>query len=188
MVFFAPMATYEHSDSVWGAYNADHWLKILNDKEVSIWYTAPTALRMLMQEESEKFAIIRSNSLKRIYSVGEPLNPEIYHWGKKVFGKEVYDNWFQSETGSIMISNRPGLEVKPGSMGKPRTGIEPLILNDEKQPVAVGEQGHLTVRKGWDSMFRNYYKKDEAYQKKFWGDFYVTAILAYKDEDGNFGT
>jgi|LSQX01.1.fsa_nt_gb acetyl-CoA synthetase len=183
---FAPMATLSTQIQYGGAYNADHWLEILKEKAISVWYTAPTALRMLMQEEPGKFDIIRSNSLKRIYSVGEPLNPEIYHWGKKVFGKEVYDNWFQSETGSIMISNRPGLEVKPGSMGKPRTGIEPLILNDEKQPVAVGEQGHLTVRKGWDSMFRNYYKKDEAYQEKFWGDFYVTGDLAYKDEDGNF--
>jgi acetyl-CoA synthetase len=85
-----------------------------------------------------------------------------------------------------MISNRPGLEVKPGSMGKPRTGIEPFILNDEKQPVAVGEQGHLTVRKGWDSMFRSYYKMENAYAEKFWGEFYVTGDLAYMDEDGYF--
>jgi len=183
---FAPMATMTTQIQYSGAYNAEHWLKILKDKEVSVWYTAPTALRMLMQEEVEKFAVIQSNSLKRIYSVGEPLNPEIYHWGKKVFGKEIYDNWFQSETGSIMISNRPGLEVKPGSMGKPRSGIEPLILNDDKQPVAAGEHGNLAVRKGWNSMFRSYYKKEEAYAEKFWGELYITGDLAYEDEDGYF--
>lgn len=183
---FAPMATMTTQVQYSGAYNAEHWLKIIKDKKVSIWYTAPTALRMLMQEEPIKFAGIQSNNLKRIYSVGEPLNPEIYHWGKNIFGTEIYDNWFQSETGSIMISNRPGLEVKPGSMGIPRTGIEPVILNDELQPVPIGEQGNLTVRSGWKSMFRSYYKKEDAYADKFRGEFYITGDLAYQDEDGYF--
>lgn len=183
---FAPMATVTTQIQYSGAYNADNWLQILKDKEVSVWYTAPTALRMLMQEENEKFAIIQSNSLKRIYSVGEPLNPEIYFWGKKTFGKEIYDNWFQSETGSIMISNRPGLEVKPGSMGKPRSGIKPLIISDDQQPVAAGEHGNLAVQRGWNSMFRSYYKKEDAYAEKFWGELYITGDLAYQDEDGYF--
>lgn len=156
---FAPLSTNVTQIQYGGTYNAEHWLKILKEKQITVWYTAPTALRMLMQEDAEKFEGMRSSDLKRIYSVGEPLNPEIYHWGCKVFGKEIYDNWFQSETGSIMISNRPGLEVKPGSMGKPRKGIEPLILNDEMQPASIGEHGHLAVCCGWNSMFRSYYKK-----------------------------
>ena len=183
---FAPLSTGVTQVQYGGAYNADHWLKIIDEKKITVWYTAPTALRMLMQEDPAKFEGVRSNNLERIYSVGEPLNPEIYHWGKKIFGTEIYDNWFQSETGSIMISNHPGLEVKPGSMGKPRTGIEPVILNDAMQPAPIGEHGHLAVRSGWKSMFRSYYKKEEAYQEKFRGEYYITGDLAYQEEDGYF--
>ncbi|MEA3357489.1 MAG: AMP-binding protein, partial [Patescibacteria group bacterium] len=132
------------------------------------------------------FDTVRSNSLKRIYSVGEPLNPEIYHWGKKIFGTEVYDNWFQSETGSIMISNRPGLEVKPGSMGKPRSGIKVFILDDENHSRPIGLQGHLTLHKGWNSMFSTYFHNEKAYNEKFHGEFYITGDLAFQDEDGYF--
>ncbi len=139
-----------------------------------------------MQEEESKFDDVRINSLKRIYSVGEPLNPEIYHWGKETFGTEVYDNWFQSETGSIMISNRPGLEVRPGSMGKPRSGIEAFIIDDDMALRPVGLQGHLALRKGWRSMFRTYFHKEESYAKKFRGKYYITGDLAYQDEDGYF--
>jgi len=182
----APFSTLADSIQYSGTYNTDHWLNILKDKKVTIWYTAPTALRMMMQEDESAFDQIRSNSLKRIYSVGEPLNPEIYHWGKRIFGTEVYDNWWQSETGSIMISNRPGLEVKPGSMGKPRNGIEAFILDEEMQPLPSGLHGHLSLYKGWKSMFRTYYHKEEAYKAKFHGEYYITGDLAYKDEDGYF--
>jgi acetyl-CoA synthetase len=120
----APLCTMTTSVQFSGTYHAERWLEILKNEQISIWYTAPTALRMLMQEDEAIFDNVRSNSLKRIYSVGEPLNPEIYHWGKRIFDKEIYDNWFQSETGSIMIANRPELPVKPGSMGKPRKSIE----------------------------------------------------------------
>ncbi len=183
---FAPMSTMVTHIQYSGAYNADHWLGIIKDKKVNIWYTAPTALRMLMQEDPEKFSLVQTNNLKRIYSVGEPLNPEIYHWGKKIFQTEIYDNWFQSETGSIMISNRPGLKVKPGSMGKPRIGIKPSILNDNMQPVPLGVHGHLAVCRGWKSMFRTYFKKEDAYSEKFHGEYYITGDLAYQDEDEYF--
>ena len=183
---FAPLCTNVTQVQYGGAYNADHWLTILSEKKITIWYTAPTALRMLMQEDEEIFEKVSSTSLKRIYSVGEPLNPEIYHWGKKVFGTEIYDSWFQSETGSIMISNRPGLGVKPGSMGKPRSGIEPVILNDEIQPAPIGEQGRLAICGGWKSMFRAYYKNEDAYADKFRGEYYITGDLAYQDGEGYF--
>jgi acetyl-CoA synthetase len=182
----APLCTITRSIQFGGTYNADHWLRILIDKNISIWYTAPTALRMLMQEDEDKFNQVQSNILKRIYSVGEPLNPEIYHWGKRVFKTEIYDNWFQSETGSIMIANRPELEVKPGSMGIPRIGITALILDDNMQPLPPGKQGHLTLRKGWQSMFRTYIHKEQAYANKFKGEYYITGDLAYQDDDGYF--
>jgi acetyl-CoA synthetase len=182
----APMSTMATSIQFSGTYNADNWLKILKEKQITVWYTAPTALRMLMQEDEQKFDQIRTNNLKRIYSVGEPLNPEIYHWGKKIFGIEIYDNWFQSETGSIMISNRPGVEVKPGSMGIPRTGIEAIILDEDYQPIKNGNHGHLALRKGWHSMFRTYFHNDAAYADKFKGEYYITGDLAYQDEEGYF--
>jgi len=182
----APLSNMVTNYQFGGTYNAENWLKILKEKKITVWYTAPTALRMLMQEDESTFDLIKSNSLKRIYSVGEPLNPEIYHWGKRIFGVEVYDNWFQSETGSIMISNHPRLEVKPGSMGKPRKGIEAFILDDDDRVRPADEQGYLTLRQGWYSMFRTYYHNEPAYQEKFSGEYYITGDLAYKDADGYF--
>ena len=125
-------------------------------------------------------------ALKRIYSVGEPLNPEVYRWAKRIFNCEVYDNFFQSETGSIMISNRPGIPVRPGSMGKPLNSIDAVILDDEMNPANVGTQGKLCFKKGWSSMFSTYLNKPELYTDKFSGNYYVTGDLAVKDEDGYF--
>jgi acetyl-CoA synthetase len=167
-----------------GVYHAESWLKILEKQKVNIWYTAPTALRMLMQENETTFDQYNYSSLKRIYSVGEPLNPEIYAWGKKIFHTEIYDTWFQSETGSIMIANRPGLAIKPGSMGVPISDIEVMICNDQMESVPTGTQGNLCLRKGWHSMFRSYFRKEEVYAEKFQGDIYITGDLARKDEDG----
>ncbi len=166
-----------------GTYRADKWLTILNEKKITLWYTAPTALRMLMQEELD-FSKLNFPHLKRIYSVGEPLNPEIYEWGKRTFKKEIYDNWFQSETGSMMVANRPRLPIKPGSMGMPRKGVEIVICDEQMQPQPAGVQGELCVRKGWGSMFRTYYHRDDAYKSKFRGDLYITGDVAFKDEQG----
>ena len=127
----APMATNTRQIQFAGNFNAEHWLKCLQDERVNVWYTAPTALRMLMQEDNELFSRHDYSTLKSIFSVGEPLNPEVYRWAKRIFNCEAYDNFFQSETGSIMISNRPGIPVRPGSMGKPLTSIEAVILDHE---------------------------------------------------------
>jgi acetyl-CoA synthetase len=180
----APLCTYTRQVQFGGVYNAESWLKILESQKVNIWYTAPTALRMLMQEEENLFAKFDTSALKRMYSVGEPLNPEIYFWGKKIFKTEIYDTWFQSETGSIMIANRPGLTVKPGSMGKPRTGIEVIICDDQYTSTPTGIQGFLCLRKGWHSMFRTFFHREEAYAEKFQGDIYVTGDLAKTDKEG----
>lgn len=182
----APFATGARQLQYSGSYNADKWLKILQDGKVNVWYTAPTALRMLMQEEESKFLASNFSLLKRMYSVGEPLNPEIYHWGRQVFNVEIYDTWWQSETGSMMIGNRPPMTVKPGSMGKPRAGAEALICNEKMEVLPAGEQGLLCLRKGWGSMFRGYFRNELAYAEKFNGDIYITGDLAWRDEEGYF--
>ena len=169
-----------------GIYNAENWLQVLESEKVNVWYTAPTALRMLMQEEITKFHKYDFSSLKRMYSVGEPLNPEIYYWGKAVFNVEIYDNWWQSETGSMMIANRPPMKVKPGSMGKPRAGVEPLICSEEMEVLPPGKQGLLCLRAGWGSMFRDYFHNNAAYAAKFDHNVYITGDLAYADEDGYY--
>jgi acetyl-CoA synthetase len=182
----APLAAQTPQIHFSGNFNAPSWLSILQNEKVNVWYTAPTALRMLMQEDPNLFEQYDYSKLDRIYSVGEPLNPEIYYWGKKVFGCEIYDNWFQSETGSIMIANRPGQSIKPGSMGTPLSYINAFILNEKMRPISNKKQGHLCLKKGWASMFRTYINKEDLYQAKFSGDSYITGDLAYIDEDGYF--
>lgn len=167
-----------------GGYQAANWMKILADQSVGVWYTAPTALRMMMQEHDVRFDDYDLSALKRIYSVGEPLNPEIMVWSNKTFKREIYDTWFQSETGCIMIANRPGFEVKAGSCGLPREGICVEILDDRMVPVLDGAQGHLCIQRGWRSMFRTYFNNDPAYREKFNGQYYITGDLAKKDQDG----
>ncbi len=182
----APFSTGALQIQYSGTYNADNWLKMLQDQKVNVWYTAPTALRMLMQEDESTFLAYDFTSLKRMYSVGEPLNPEIYHWGKKTFNVEIYDTWWQSETGSMMIGNHPRVTVKPGSMGKPRAGAEALICNEDMEILPAGQQGLLCLRKGWGSMFRTYFRNEEAYTDKFRGEIYITGDLAWHDDEGYF--
>jgi len=169
-----------------GAYNPEQWFSLLENQGVTIWYSAPTALRMLMREDEALFAGYSLERLRHIYSVGEPLNPEVIHWGRRVLKKDIYDSWFQTETGAIMISNRPGIEIRPGSMGKPVDGITAAILADNGSPAADGVQGNLCLGEGWPSMFRTYLNNESSYNSKFRGGFYYTGDTAYRDSDGYF--
>jgi acetyl-CoA synthetase len=169
-----------------GNYDAGRWMTILQDEQVNVWYTAPTALRMLMQEEESIFAPYDFHRLRDIFCVGEPLNPEILHWSRNVLKKEVYDTWFQTETGSIMIANRPGLKLKPGSMGIPVEGIQASIVTEEGNEAGIGETGHLCLRPGWASMFTTYLNNESLYQEKFRNGYYYTGDKGYKDSDGYF--
>lgn len=169
-----------------GAYDAEQWFKILAEERVTVWYTAPTALRMLMREDESIYKKFDLSSLRLIFSVGEPLNPEVIHWAKRVFGKNIYDSWFQTETGAIMITNRPGIEIRPGSMGKPLVGIEAAILGDDGSQLGDGNQGNLCLRPGWDSMFIGYYGNEEVYKQKFRNDWYWTGDTARRDSDGYY--
>jgi len=169
-----------------GTYDAAAWFDLLEEERVTVWYTAPTALRMLMREEPSLFAGRALESLRHIYSVGEPLNPEVVHWGRQHLGRDIYDTWFQTETGGIMITNRPGLPVKPGSMGHPADGVEAAILADDGTPVPAGEQGHLCLKSGWPSMFVTYLNNEEVYLQKFRNGYYYSGDTAYRDEEGYF--
>jgi acetyl-CoA synthetase len=169
-----------------GAFDADAWMTILEREAVTVWYTAPTALRMLMREHPSIYQKRRLQALRHVASVGEPLNPEILEWGRRVLGKSIHDTWFQTETGAIMIANRPGLPIRPGSMGKPVDGIEAAILDQAGCPQPAGEQGRLCLRAGWPSMFVEYLHRPEAYQDRFSDGFYDSGDTAVCDVDGYY--
>jgi acetyl-CoA synthetase len=167
-------------------YSPGVWMGVIEKFNVNILYTAPTVFRMLMQKSDEFFSQFNFESIKRIYCVGEPLNPALIYWGRKIFNCEIYDTWFQTETGSIMISNRPGFEVRPGSMGKPLQNIEARILGEDGQNQPADKQGLLCIKKPWASMFTEYINNFKVYQNKFIRDYYSSGDIAYKDHDGYF--
>ncbi len=172
-------------------FDAMRWCRILESQKVNIWYTAPTAIRRLMRLGLEPVRDYDLINLRVIHSVGEPLNPEAVIWGVKAFGLPIHDNWWQTETGGIMIANFPAMEIRPGSMGRPLPGIEAAIVHRlDKNTVEVvekpGIQGELALRPGWPSMFRGYLHEDERYRKCFIGGWYLTGDLAKRDTDGYF--
>jgi len=169
-----------------GMYDAAKWFDILQDEKVTVWYSAPTALRMLMREDPALYQKYNLSKLKYIFSVGEPLNPEVIQWARVQLKKEIYDTWFQTETGAIMIANRPGLVIELGSMGTPIDGIEPAILADDGSPVPDGDQGNLCLKSGWPSMFITYLNNETVYRKKFLGEYYFTGDTAVRDLDGYY--
>ncbi|MBX7444854.1 MULTISPECIES: acetate--CoA ligase [unclassified Arthrobacter] len=178
--------------------DADRWYRILAEQRVTVWYTAPTALRMLMKAGAERAAGHDLSALRFVASVGEPLNPEAVVWGKDVFGLPVHDNWWQTETGGIMIANYPAMPIRPGSMGRPLPGIEaalvardadgkPVVRDGGVQLVTEPDvMGELALRPGWPSMFRGYLNEEERYRRCFAGGWYLTGDLAKRDADGYF--
>jgi acetyl-CoA synthetase len=171
-------------------FDAERWYRILQDEQVTVWYTAPTAIRMLMKTGPELARKYKFPSLRFIASVGEPLNPEAVWWGKEVLGLPIHDNWWQTETGGIMIANTPAMDIKPGSMGKPLPGVDALIVRDNDgvlEPIEEPDvEGELALRAGWPSMFRGYLGQEERYRKCFSGELYLTGDLARRDADGYF--
>lgn len=169
-----------------GGFGVTRWYSFLEQKKVTVWYTAPTAIRMLMKAGDELPRKYRFDSLRYMCSVGEPLNPEAVVWGQKIFGKAFHDNWWQTETGAIMIANYPVQDVNPGSMGRPFPGIKAEILDDDFNELPPGKEGNLALKPGWPSMFRTYWKKDELYQSRFKKGWYITGDRAKRDEEGYF--
>jgi len=172
-------------------FDAERWYRILQDQKVTVWYTAPTAIRMLMKAGADIAKRFDLSNLRLMASVGEPLNPEAVVWGVEAFGKPFHDNWWQTETGGIMISNYPSMDVKPGSMGRPLPGITAGIVQ-RRQDGTVAEitepmvMGELALRPGWPSMMRAYLHEDERYRKCFADGWYLTGDLAMRDDEGYY--
>jgi acetyl-CoA synthetase len=174
-----------------GDFDAERWYAILQEQKVTVWYTAPTAIRMLMKAGADLPHKYDLRSLRFSASVGEPLNPEAVVWGREALGLPFHDNWWQTETGGIMVANYAAMDIRPGSMGKPLPGIEAAIVHKHADgSVEVIEeadaQGELALRPGWPSMFRGYWGEPERYQKCFASGWYLTGDLARRDQDGYF--
>ena len=169
-----------------GRFSPEAWYQMIEDFKVTIWYTAPTALRMLMSAGDDVIKNYDLSSLRSILSVGEPLNPEVIKWAKDVYGLRVLDTWWMTETGGHMIVNYPTMDIKLGSMGKPLPGIEAAIVDDQGNELPANRMGNLAIKKGWPSMMVSIWKNPEKYDSYFIGDWYVSGDSAYKDEDGYF--
>jgi acetyl-CoA synthetase len=178
-------------------FDARRWYEVLEQERISVWYTAPTAIRMMMRSVGVDARDRDLAALRLVASVGEPLNPEAVHWGLDALGLAIHDNWWQTETGGIMIANYLTADIKPGSMGRPLPGIHAAILRRDEHGEVItrdgipeecetGEEGELALRAGWPSMFRGYLGEDERYRKCFRGDWYLSGDLARRDEDGYF--
>jgi len=168
---------------------AERWYQLLARERVTVWYTAPTAVRMLVKASPELARQYDLSALRVAASVGEPLHADGVLWGNDVLGLPFLDNWWQTETGGIMIANLPCMDVRPGSMGKPLPGIEAGIVSvdgDRVTELGAGEVGQLALRPGWPSMFRGYLGEDERYAKCFAGGWYLTGDLAKRDADGYY--
>ena len=172
-------------------FDAPTWYGILQNERVSVWYTAPTAIRMMMKLGVDAVRGYDLAALRFMASVGEPLNPEAVVWGAQAFGMPFHDNWWQTETGGIMIANFAAMDVKPGSMGRPLPGIAAAVVRrNEDGSVTPIEQpmieGELALRAGWPSMLRGYLHEEERYRKCFAGPWYLTGDLAMRDAEGYY--
>jgi acetyl-CoA synthetase len=169
-----------------GGFTAEGWLAILEREQVSVWYTAPSVVRMLMREDPTIIARFDLSRLRHIFGVGEWLDPDALAWSRQVLGRDMYDTYFQTETGGIVIANRPGLPIRPGSMGQSVEGIEACVLDDAGRVAPRETLGHLCLRAGWPAMFVDYLGDSDAYLEKFRGNRYYTGDAARQDGDGYF--
>jgi acetyl-CoA synthetase len=172
-------------------FDAERWYRIIQEEHISVWYTAPTAIRMLMKAGTPLARQYDLRSLRFLGSVGEPLNPEGVTWGTDAFDQPFHDNWWQTETGGIMIANFAAMDIRPGSMGRPLPGVEAAIVRRiaDGRVTEIDEpdvQGELALRPGWPSMFRGYLGDEERYRKCFASGFYLTGDLARRDADGYY--
>jgi len=169
-------------------FNAERWYEFMEKRRVTVWYSAPTAIRLLMKEGAEIVSNHDLSSLRYLASVGEPLNPEAVIWSEHVFGRPFHDTFWQTETGCIVISNFPGLAIKPGSMGKPFPGITATVLDPRTyEPVnRAGVAGLIALRPGWPSQVRGYWNNEQGFQAKFKNGWYLCGDRASIDPDGYF--
>jgi len=184
---FAPWLNGMTSVVRGGRFSPEGWYSTIEKYKVTIWYSAPTSFRMLMGAGDEVVKKFDLTSLRHVLSVGEPLNPEVVHWGMKVFGQRIHDNWWMTETGGQLISNYKCMPIKPGSMGKPFPGIYAAIIDDQGNELPPNRMGNLAIRTPWPSMMRKIWKNPAKYEEYFrFPGWYVSGDSAYKDEDGYF--
>jgi acetyl-CoA synthetase len=175
-----------------GRFDPKIWYGILERYNISVWYTAPTAIRMLMAADPEIIKGFKLPNLRHLCSIGEPLNPECIVWGLKVFGLPFHDTWFQTETGGLMICNYRCMDIKPGSMGKPIPGITAGIFDDDGHKLPIGQEGNLCIRSGWPSQMRAIWGRHKKYESYFFieknteHEWYLSGDRATEDEDGYF--
>ncbi|WP_044893380.1 acetate--CoA ligase [Bacillus alveayuensis] len=184
---FAPWLLGATNVIVGGRFSPEYWYETIEKYGVTVWYSAPTAFRMLMGAGDELVKQYDLSTLRHILSVGEPLNPEVIRWGAKVFNNRIHDTWWMTETGGQLICNYPCMEIKPGSMGKPIPGVKAAIVDDQGNELPPYRMGNLAIKKGWPSMMRAIWNNPEKYESYFInGDWYVSGDSAYMDEDGYF--
>ncbi|BDH62621.1 acetyl-coenzyme A synthetase [Lysinibacillus sp. PLM2] len=172
---------------VGGRFTPQAWYGAIEKYRVTVWYSAPTAFRMLMGAGTSVLEGYNLSSLRHVLSVGEPLNPEVIRWGMDELGHRIHDTWWMTETGAHMICNYPTMDIKPGSMGKPIPGVHAAIVDDEGNELPPFTMGNLALRKGWPSMMRAIWGNPSRYESYFLkGEWYVSGDSAYTDEDGYF--
>ncbi|WP_412458317.1 acetate--CoA ligase [Kroppenstedtia eburnea] len=170
-----------------GRFSPEDWYGTLETYGVTVWYSAPTAFRMLMGAGADVVRKFDLSKVRHILSVGEPLNPEVVRWGLKAYERRIHDNWWMTETGGILISNYPAMAIKPGSMGKPFPGIEAGIIDDEGNELPPNQMGNLAIKTPWPAMMCKIWKNEPKYQEYFRvPGWYISGDSAYRDEDGYF--
>jgi len=169
-----------------GRFDPEKWYSILDKYNVTVWYTAPTAIRMLMAAGDGLVKNYKLNNLRHMCSVGEPLNPEAIRWGVKVLGLPFHDNWWQTETGGILIANYPTMPIKLGSMGKPLPGVKTAIVDDNGRKLIPEKEGNLAIKPGWPSMMTKIWRRPKKYKSYFTKGWYISGDRAFMDKGGYF--
>jgi acetyl-CoA synthetase len=169
-------------------FSTERWYAFIQRRRVTVWYSAPTAIRLLMREGSEVARRFDLSSLRHLASVGEPLNAEAVVWSKEAFGLPFHDTYWQTETGCIVITNFPGMPIKPGSMGRAFPGITAAVLDPRTyEPITrPGSVGLIALKPGWPSLMRAYWRNPTAYENKFRNGWYLTGDRSSIDADGYF--
>ncbi|HDV8368924.1 TPA: acetate--CoA ligase [Bacillus cereus] len=184
---FAPWLVGASNVILGGRFSPEAWYEALQGYGVTVWYSAPTAFRMLMGAGQDAIKKYDLSQVRHVLSVGEPLNPEVIRWGMNAFGLRIHDTWWMTETGGQVICNYPCMEIRPGSMGKPIPGVKAAIVDNEGNEVPPYTMGNLAIAKGWPSMMRGIWNNQQKYESYFMpGDWYVSGDSAYMDEDGYF--
>lgn len=169
-----------------GRFDPERWYKLLDKYNITVWYTAPTAIRMLMAAGMDAVKKYNLSHLRHLCSVGEPLNPEAIRWGIKAFGLAFHDTWWQTETGAICIANYPCMDIKIGSMGKPVPGLTASIVDDKGRVLGTNKEGNIALKPKWPSMMHTIWRRPQKYKSYFVNGWYVSGDHGMVDKDGYF--